>query len=61
MMSFRIFVGRKLEWNECRKELKLKIIKVKRMAKEWNGIDLLYAICKWSRCDAKSIRFVSYL
>ena len=58
---FRIFGGKKLEWNECRWELKLKIIKVKQMAKEGKRIDLLYAICEWSMYDAKSIQFVSYL
>ena len=40
---------------------KLKIIKVAQMAKEWNGIDLLYAMCEWSKYDAQSIQSASYL
>ena len=31
------------------------------MAKEWNGIDLLYELYEWSKYDAKSIRFVSFV
>ena len=37
---------------------KLKIIKMARMAKSWNGVDIIY---EWSKYDAKSIRFASYL
>ena len=37
---------------------KLKIIKMARMAKSWNGVDIIY---EWSKYDTKSIRFVSYL
>ena len=58
---FRIFGGQKLEWRGSRRELKQKIIKVKQMAKDGNGIDLLYARSEWTKYDAESIRFVSYL
>ena len=40
---------------------KLKIIKMARMAKSWNGIDLIYELYEWSKYDAKSIRFAPYL
>ena len=40
---------------------KLKMIKVKQMAKEGKRIDLIYVICKWNKYDAESIQFVSYL
>ena len=58
---FCIFGGRKLEWNGSRWGAKLNIIKVAQMAKAWNGIDLLYAGSEWSKCDAKSIQFVSFV
>ena len=56
-MSFRLFGGRKLEWNGSRWELNIKIIKVAQMAKSWNEVDIIY---EWNRYDAKSIRFASY-
>ena len=34
---------------------KHKIIKMARMAKSWNGVDIIYALYEWSKCDAKSI------
>ena len=37
---------------------KLKVIKMARMAKSWNGVDIIY---EWSKYDAKSIRFASCL
>ena len=58
MMSFRWFGGKELEWNGSRWELNIKIIKMARMAKSWNGVDIIY---EWSKYDAKSIRFASYL
>ena len=58
---FGIFGGRNLERRECRWELKLKIIKVKRMEKEGKRIDLLYVWYEWNKYDAKSIQFASYL
>ena len=50
MMSFRWFGGKELEWNGSRWELNIKIIKMARMAKSWNGVDIIY---KWNKYDAK--------
>ena len=43
-----------MEWKSV--GAKLKIIKMARMAKSWNGVDIIY---EWSEYDAKSIRFAS--
>ena len=48
--------GSEVEWKSV--GAKLKIIKMARMAKSWNGVDIIY---EWSKYDAKSIRFASYL
>ena len=58
MVSFRLLEGRKLEWNGSRWELNIKVVKMAQMAKSVNGVDIIY---KWSKYDAKSIRFASRL
>ena len=53
MMSFDCLEGVKwsgggVEWKSV--GAKLKIIKMAQMAKEWNGVDIIY---EWSKYDAK--------
>ena len=50
-----------MEWRGKSVGAKLKIIKVKRIAKEGKRIDLLYAGSELSKYDARSIQFASYL